>query len=508
MIAKAVKGRGFRGALEYDLEREKGHMIDSNMSGETPRELAAEFGAIRKLRPTLNRAVLHVSLSAAPGEELTDDQWREIGQRYLSGMGLDDNQYIMTRHTDTDHEHIHILANRITFAGATVSDSQDYKRQEALMREIEKEYNLKAVVPSKDAERRASTKNEIEKSIRTGQPSTRSQLQQLCAAAANDCPSVSEYAKRLDAVGVAVVPVYQGNGAKLSGLSYQLDGEVMKGSDLGKAYSPMGLSKRGVTYEQARDFEAIRGIGERAANSNDQQTTGRPGPAPGGHDRADSSSRDVDRGDTAAATKGLEAVRPGRLGGDLERSDSGGGRGGLVAVPQPADARPSSDRARDSGASTSIAPAGRDPAGTAEAKEPVNEQQARHRAAVAAILAGETKTPAPVAPALERPEAPERPKAQPKAPERPKGTASRSPALVGREFAELASKREFGQLGYRDNNDGWRFDTPAPLRAKVDDYNKLPKDQRPAALAKIAADPDADGWLQQRAREIKQSRGR
>lgn len=132
----------------------------------------------------------------------------------------------------------------------------------------------------------------------------------------------------------------------------------------------------------------------------------------------------------------------------------------------------------------------------------MNAQQARRHAAVAAILAGETKTPAPVAPALERPKAPARPQAQPKAP------ASRSPALVSREFAELASKRAAGQLGYRDNNDGWRFDTPAPLRAQVDDYNKLPRDQRPAALAKIAADPETDGRLQQRAREIKQSRGR
>ena len=31
------------------------------------------------------------------------------------------NQFVITRHTDTEHEHIHILANRITHAGAVVS---------------------------------------------------------------------------------------------------------------------------------------------------------------------------------------------------------------------------------------------------------------------------------------------------------------------------------------------------------------------------------------------------
>ena len=88
MIAKLVKGRGFRGALNYDLEPEKGVLLDTNMAGENPRELAAEFGAIRELRPGLGKAVLHASLSAAPGDQLSDEQWREIGQEYLGRHGL------------------------------------------------------------------------------------------------------------------------------------------------------------------------------------------------------------------------------------------------------------------------------------------------------------------------------------------------------------------------------------------------------------------------------------
>ena len=125
MIAKAVKGKGFRGALDYDLSKEHGRILETNMAGVSPRELAAEFGEIRRLRPNLGKAVLHVSLSAALGENLSDSQWRQIGQRYLDGMGLDQNQYLITRHTDTEHEHIHILASRIRFDGSVTSDSQD-----------------------------------------------------------------------------------------------------------------------------------------------------------------------------------------------------------------------------------------------------------------------------------------------------------------------------------------------------------------------------------------------
>ena len=263
MIAKAVKGKGFRGALEYDLTKEGGQVLDTNRAGENPRELAAEFGEIRKLRPNLGKAVLHVSLSAAPGENLTNEQWREIGRRYIDGMGLEKNQFIVTRHTDTEHEHIHILANRIRFDGGVTSDSQDYKRQETIMRELERDYGLQRVAPSIEAERKAPTRGEIEGSIRTGQPSAKQQLQQLCDGAAKDCHSFTEYQERLDAAGVELVPVAQLEGAKLSGLSYRLDGVTMKGSDLGKAYSPAGLAKRGVTYEQDRDFAAVRSSNER-----------------------------------------------------------------------------------------------------------------------------------------------------------------------------------------------------------------------------------------------------
>jgi hypothetical protein len=138
MIAKMVKGSGFRGALEYDLQAEKGQMLDTNMAGENPRELAKEFGEIRKLRPHLNKAVLHVSLAAAPGESLTDKQWTDIGHKYLRGMGFENSQFVITRHTDTDHQHIHILANRIGMDGAVVSDGMDFKRQEGVVSEFGK----------------------------------------------------------------------------------------------------------------------------------------------------------------------------------------------------------------------------------------------------------------------------------------------------------------------------------------------------------------------------------
>lgn len=257
MIAKAIKGRGFRGVLAYDLGKEQARVIDTNMTGRTPRELAQEFGAVRKLRPGLGKAVLHVSLSAAPGELLSDAQWTQIAGRYLAGMGLDDNQYLLTRHADTRHEHVHLLVNRVRCDGGVTSDSHDYRRQESIMRAVERDFGLQQLRPSVEAPRRAASRGEIEAGLRTGIASTRQRLQQLCDAAITGCASFTAFMQRLAAAGVALVPVTQRHDSTLAGLSYRLDGVLMKGSDLGRGYSPMGLAKRGVHYDKERDLAAV-----------------------------------------------------------------------------------------------------------------------------------------------------------------------------------------------------------------------------------------------------------
>lgn len=326
MIAKSIKGRGFRGALEYDLNEEKGQVIDKNMAGETPRELAAEFGAVRKLRPNLTRAVAHVSLSAAPGEHLSDEQWLQIGRKYLRDMGFDGCQYVITRHHDTQHEHIHILVNRIGPDGNVVSDSKDYERHEPIMREIERAYGLQAVRDGIRSEVKQPTRGEVRKAERTGEASARMQLQALCDAAMAGAGAVGVYIERLEAAGVRVVPTLQLGGEKLSGLLYELDGEKMKGSDLGTRYTPNGLEKKGVTYDRGRDFEAASRAASRAAAERTQ-------PADRG--------REVEQGAEHRGTgSGDRAVGP----------------GDGVAVRRPAVASPADDQ-REPGSGRGVEPA-------------------------------------------------------------------------------------------------------------------------------------------------------
>lgn len=260
MIAKMVKGKGFRGTLEYDLRQSKGYMLDSNMAGSTTRELAREFGQVRALRPNLSRAVCHVSLALAPGESLSDAQWKEVAQKYLEHMGFTENQFIATRHTDAAHQHIHLLINRVTLSGEVVSDSHDYKRQESLMRRLEREYGLSQVKPSREAERKALAKGEIEHALRTEQPSVRMRLQELVDIALRQARTLTDFITALDGQGVSI-KLNQASTGRISGISFALDGVAMKGSDLGRGYTWNALQKRGLHHAEngyAAEYELGR----------------------------------------------------------------------------------------------------------------------------------------------------------------------------------------------------------------------------------------------------------
>lgn len=145
MIGKISKGRGFRGLAEYLLRDGRGEIVAGTMSGRTPRELAAEFRQLRRLNPKLGRAVAHFSLSPAPGDPtLTEAQWQTIAERFMAEMGFDGG-WCGVVHRDTDHEHLHLMACRIDLSGKTVSDANDFRRAEAAIRGIERDFGLIAV---------------------------------------------------------------------------------------------------------------------------------------------------------------------------------------------------------------------------------------------------------------------------------------------------------------------------------------------------------------------------
>lgn len=292
MKAKVERGGGFRGVLDYALGKEAWNaceIVGGNMSGLTPQELAAEFRLSRESRPGVARPVWHTSLALPPGDSLTSDRWAEVAADFMSGMGLADHQYVVVRHHDTDLDHVHIIASRISLDGGIWHGQFEAKKAIALTQELEDRHDLTRTKGlGEPAPVKPPSRKEIEMSVRTGDAPPRLVLQQIVDAATAEAGSVFDFIDRVQAAGAVVRPNVASTG-KMNGFSFEFDGISFKGSDLGKAYTWKGLQGRGITYDQERDGEALR---ERAGAA-----FARAGEIDGGSpDAADSSPRPVGRG--------------------------------------------------------------------------------------------------------------------------------------------------------------------------------------------------------------------
>ncbi len=49
----------------------------------------------------------------------------QIAQDYMKQMGIENTQYIIARHFDKEHPHIHLVYNRVDNNGKTITDSND-----------------------------------------------------------------------------------------------------------------------------------------------------------------------------------------------------------------------------------------------------------------------------------------------------------------------------------------------------------------------------------------------
>ncbi|AFZ15690.1 Relaxase/mobilization nuclease family protein (plasmid) [Crinalium epipsammum PCC 9333] len=279
MISNTIKGKSFSGCVKYVMNQSGAEMLDTNMSGRNALEMIAEFQIGRVINSNVKNIVFHASLSAAPGEELSNDTWRDLARDYLEGMGFDDNQYIVVRHHEPedngkhDHSHVHIVASRVKLTAECVSDSWDYLRSLNLMRELEQKYDL---VPtphhlSNQKEQHNPTKGEIrvlyqqqqefEEGKRTEppQPSARMKLQALIDELTQKPTTMTDLIDKLQSTGVEV-RIKQTRNNIIQGISFaHPDWEHgFKGSDLGKHYSWAGLqTHKSVSFDPVRDAEAI-----------------------------------------------------------------------------------------------------------------------------------------------------------------------------------------------------------------------------------------------------------
>ncbi len=277
MTANMIKGKGFRGALRYNLEKvakNVAEVLDHSFVEVSEKSILKEIQLVKVLRPNLQKFFYHTSINFPPMENLTSATMIQIGQDYLRDSGFTQHQYIMFRHHDANHPHLHILVNRIGYDGKVLSDSNDFARCEEVLRRLEKKYNLAEVISSRQARERAVTKSEMEMMKRTNEPSVKIWLQATIKKTLEENPGMptQEFISALESKGINLL-FNQASTGYVSGVSYGYDGFLVTGSKLGSDFKWTTIENM-IDYEQERDRTVVQQANDRTRSLKLEPETG------------------------------------------------------------------------------------------------------------------------------------------------------------------------------------------------------------------------------------------
>ncbi len=166
MIAKISSGKNFYGAANYNqLKVDKGEatiLYSQSLRKTTPKQIQETFRISNRAK--IKSPVFHVSLSYAALDKgkLDNEKMLKITQEYVEKMGYGKQPYIVYRHNDTAHPHVHILTSRIDISTQSkLPHSFEQRKSKKITDQLEVKYDLTI------SDKRVLTKREMVGDLQT-----------------------------------------------------------------------------------------------------------------------------------------------------------------------------------------------------------------------------------------------------------------------------------------------------------------------------------------------------
>ena len=274
MIGKIVTGKSFGGAVEYVLKKEKARLLESDgVDTGSIRTIIDDFNFQRKARREIAKVVGHISLSFHRDDapKLTDERMRELAAAYMERMGIADTQYIVARHNDTEHPHLHIIYNRVKYDRTLVADKNERRRNVKVCKQLKRRYGLTF----------SNGRQDIKTERLHGADKVRQEVFDAITRILPKCDRIADLSAKLKRQGIGVQFVHRGNDPKkaVQGVTFTKDGLTFKGSQVDRKFSYAGLSKtireRVETLAREAADEEIKYMRERRR---EQERDTMPGP--------------------------------------------------------------------------------------------------------------------------------------------------------------------------------------------------------------------------------------
>ena len=239
MMGDLKKRASFAKLVNYVNNPKKARLIDSKdvrLDGNTAIARSMQGQADDKPGRKLKNSVYHISLDFAHEDtpKLTDGLMAEIAREYMKRMGIVNTQYIVCRHTDKEHQHLHIVANRVDNDGNTISDRNDAIRNVAVCKALTREYGLHF----------SKGKVNVKRDCLRGKDKVKYQIHDAVKAALPHCNSWSELCDRLAKQGIGVNFKLDRRNGNIIGVSFTKDGVSFSGSRIDRSMGFFKLDKQ------------------------------------------------------------------------------------------------------------------------------------------------------------------------------------------------------------------------------------------------------------------------
>lgn len=230
MIGKPITGKSFGGCVRYLVGRPEATILQAEgVRIESANKITLDFNQQRKLNPNLGRAVGHtiLSWSAEDKGKLNDEMMTEVAMQYMKKMGIVDTQFLIVKHTDREHPHLHLIYNRVNNQGRTISDQNNYKRNVSVCRQLTEAYGFHL----------GQGKEQVNRQRLRGRDDIKYRLHDAIKAALKIAGNWQEMELQLQSKGIGVHFIFKGQTDKVQGISFSKNGITMKGSAIDRAFS-------------------------------------------------------------------------------------------------------------------------------------------------------------------------------------------------------------------------------------------------------------------------------
>ena len=202
-------------------------------------EIANDFALQASMRPNVKKPVCHtiLSFSAEDAGRLDDQTMNNLALQYLQKMGYGDTQYLIVRHLDREHPHVHICINRIDNNGKTISDSNEKYRSTKVCKEITETSHLKW----------GEGKEAVKRNRLRGNDRLRYEIFDTIKTVLPRCQNWDELYSALRCQGIDIQFKTKGQTDQIEGVLFSKDGVNFSGSHIDRSCS---YSKLTIALEQ------------------------------------------------------------------------------------------------------------------------------------------------------------------------------------------------------------------------------------------------------------------